>query len=347
MIKNISQKAEENIEKKAENNHQPVLLKEVLEYSKITQNELNSDKKNESESEKESLKIFDGTLGGGGYSSAFLKNNAFNDTFVWACDLDKNALKRSKKRFLQENLATNYQLKQTSFCQYIQEFEDNFFDVIVLDLGYSSNQLEIEEKGFSYLKKDQILDLRFNENEGFAAWQKLQNCENPVFLRDILYRYSGEKLSAKIANSIIEFAKKRENKSIPWKVAEIVEIICEVIPRQFSKKTSSILSRIWQALRIWTNNEFENLEKFLPQAILKLKPNGRLVIVSFHSLEDKLVTNFLRKTAKPLVVDAFGNCEQSFKLITKKAITPSLDEINQNPRSRSAILRCLEKLEEN
>jgi len=315
-----------NVDKKEDfqNVHIPVMLNEVNTFLCEKQGEKNHI-------------IFDGTLGGGGYTEHFLNSGAT----VYACDLDEQAIKRCGTRL--NNFKTQLTLAQANFADYIEQFDDNFFDGIVLDLGYSSNQLELEEKGFSYLKKDQLLDLRFDQTSGKPAWKAIVEMKSDTELRDIFYRYSGEQLSAKFARLVMGYISKRDNQK-PILVGELTDLLVSAIPAKLAKKTAGILSRIWQSLRIWTNKEFDSLEHFLPTAIQKLKPNGRLAIVSFHSLEDKLVTKFFRDLSRPVEIDQFGNTVTHFHLLTKKAATPSQEEIEQNPRSRSALLRCVEKI---
>jgi len=307
------------------NHHTPVLLAEVIQWSTTDGN-------------LKGKKVFDGTLGGGGYTSKFVKNGAW----VWATDLDEAAIARSSQRLEPEFETQTWTLIQANFADGIADFENEFFDTIVLDLGYSSNQLEEDAKGFSYLKAEQNLDLRFDTSAGKPAWQKLNEVKNQPELRDILYRFSGEQLSSKIATALMEYV---SNKGVDevWTVGETVEVIRAVIPVKIARKTNGILSRIWQALRIWVNAEFESLERFLSIAPGKLRPGGRLIIVSFHSLEDKIVTRTFRQLARPIQIDNMGNTEQKFKLLTKKAITPTYDEVQHNPRSRSAMMRVLEK----
>jgi 16S rRNA (cytosine1402-N4)-methyltransferase len=127
-------------------------------------------------------------------------------------------------------------------------------------------------------------------------------------------------------------------------VGEVVDMIRNDLPKKFERKINTVLSRVWQALRVWTNSEFELLEDFLPQAVKRLKIGGRLAVVSFNSLEDKRVAKFMRQLAKPVEVNEFGLKEKSFDLLTPKAIEPDEEEVQKNIRSRSAMLRVIEKL---
>jgi 16S rRNA (cytosine1402-N4)-methyltransferase len=309
--------------KQTENIHIPVLLTPILEIL---------DEKYGKKVHEQN--IFDGTLGGGGYSTEFL-NRGYK---VFASDLDNEAiLKFTSSDINIKNLTT----ANSSFSEYISQFEDNFFTAIVVDLGFSSNQLEYSGRGFSYQKTDEVLDLRYDQKTGTACFKRLQKLQTPDQLWKILFTFSGEKLSRPIAKSIFNLVGKDKSTSIT--VGQMVDAVVEAIPGKFLKNKNAILSRIWQALRIWTNNELEILEQFLHIATSKLKFDGILAVVSFHSLEDKIVTKYMRELSKPIMIDDYGNREQYYKVLTPKAILPSESEIVQNPRSRSAMLRILQK----
>jgi 16S rRNA (cytosine1402-N4)-methyltransferase len=288
--------------------HISVLLEPILEYIKPQD------------------KVFDGTFGGGGYTKAFLQKNCI----CWASDLDETAIDRFDNS---QNLVTFF---NASFDEAIQTFEDNFLDVAVVDLGYSSNQLDFSERGFSYQKLDETLDLRYNQNQNIPCFEKIRKLKNVEDLSKILYNYSGEEFSSRIAKAL--WGKNHTT------VGEFVETIISIIPAKFQKKKNSILSRVWQSLRIWTNSEFEALENFLQISVTKIKVGGLLMVVDFHSLEDKIVTKFMRNLAKPVDIDDFGNKQKKYEFITPKGILPTTLEIENNIRSRSATLRILRKL---
>ncbi len=305
------------------NQHIPVLLEEIKNY---TEKYLFSKKK---------LTVFDGTFGGGGYSSYFLEKGHR----VFACDLDADALK------LGDGLSNQYPQKLTltnkNYLSYITDFKNKNFDIIVLDLGFSSNQLNFSKRGFSYQKDSQKLDLRYDKNDEDLepAYKWIQKISLAEVLAKILFQNSGEPLSTIIANNIF---KEKQNLVT---VEDFKKIIIKSIPFRKLKNKNAILSRIWQAMRIYTNSELEVLKKFLPIAIDKLKKFGLLMIVSFHSLEDKIVTNYMRDIANP-EADVYGVKDYSFKLLTKKVVIPSTEEVLQNPRSRSAMLRVLQKIKD-
>lgn len=306
--------------------------------SKITQ---------ENNTEKTKFTIMDGTLGGFGYVNFLnnlVKENAefgHLELGFWGCDLDDSVVSKAKR-------IENLEAKQSNFADFIAEFEDNFFDGIILDLGFSSNQLESGGRGFSHQKMDETLDLRYDIQSSESASEKLLKIKDSRYLSHILYSLSGEEFSSRIAANIYNLvqilnSQKTKKEKIELKVRQITNCVCEAIPVQFLTKRNQILGRVWQALRIWTNGEFGSLEKFLKIAPTKLKIGGKLIIISFHSLEDKMVANFMRKIERP-TVDIFGKKTQNYKLLTKKSVKPESVEITENPRSRSAILRVLEKL---
>jgi 16S rRNA (cytosine1402-N4)-methyltransferase len=297
------------------NTHIPVLLDPILGFYKLY---------------NQSSIVFDGTFGGGGYSKVLIDNGAT----VHASDLDNNALDRA---FKSDKLI----LKQGNFADLISEFDDSTFDMIVVDLGFSNNQLLIDDKGFSYQKKDQILDLRYDDNVGVSASDFLLRHDYDV-IRRVLFDNSGEQFSNKIATKIVE---KREKKQI-IKVSDLEAWVVEAIPMKFYNKRNQVLSRVWQALRIHINNEFDSLRRFLEVAPQKLKVGGVLCVVNFHSLEDKITTKKFRDLAQFYDLDKYGNKYQNYELLSKKPIVPDESELLANQQSRSATLRVIRKCRE-
>jgi 16S rRNA (cytosine1402-N4)-methyltransferase len=286
--------------------------------------------------------VFEGTLGGGGYTSKLLAQNHI----IYSCDADYDAINTGNQNFQSAISSGQLHLLQGHFIDKIEEFENSYFDYIILDLGYSSNQLEFSQRGFSYQKGDQDLDLRYDYLNDEPAWQKIYDLEEAYQLQKIIYNFSGESFSKIISIAIFELAleTKKSQGQIPLKVSEIVYAVESVLPPKIRHKSKQILSRVWQALRIWTNGELEELEQFLPISLDKLNTGGKLIIVSFHSLEDKLITKFMRQASKPVEIDDFGNKAQYFKLLTKHPIEPTEQEVQANIRSRSGKLRILERL---
>lgn len=304
------------------NYHQPVLIKEIVDFLKTKK--------------ISGRKVFDGTFGGGGYSKAFLNLNLK----VWACDKDFEVVKNQSE-------LTNLELKHASFLNYIRQFPENFFDVVTLDLGYSSNQLHYSQRGFSYQNPKEEFDLRFDKTTGKPCWKLLFEIKSSQELKKIIFKNSGEPLSSRIAMKLFDWVQKTRSlngkKFSPILVEEILKILETAIPAKYYNRRNSILSRFWQSMRIWVNQEFFELENFLPLAVKKLNSGGFLMIVSFHSLEDKIVTSFMRKIAIADELDEYGNTYKKFELLTKKAIKPSENEISSNPQCRSATLRILQK----
>ncbi len=286
--------------------------------------------------------VFEGTFGGGGYTAKFLDQNHK----VFSCDADPSAVQKGQEKFEKEIQGKQLILKQGHFIDRLQDFDNNFFDYIVCDLGYSSNQLEFSGRGFSYQKGEEDLDLRYDFDNDTPAWQKIYELGEAYDLQKIIYTYSGESFSKMISIAIFELAleTKKTRGQVPLKVSEVTTAIETVLPQKVRHKSKQILSRVWQALRIWTNGELQELEEFLPVSLDKLKADGKLIIVSFHSLEDKLITKFMRQASKPINTDDFGNKEQHYKLLTKHPIEPTEQEVKANVRSRSGKLRVLEKI---
>jgi 16S rRNA (cytosine1402-N4)-methyltransferase len=306
-----------------QNTHTPVLISKILEYTQTPG------------------LLADLTFGGGGYTKNFLAQGHK----VLACDKDKQAFEYGKKSFSAQIETAQLKLFHQSFETFIINQKPQSFDYIVADLGFSSNQLEHSNRGFSYLKPNEDLDLRYNTDEGSPTWKAILKLE-PKDLGKKLFRSSGETLSARIANKIWEAnqQRKRDEDKPLIQVKEFLEVIDQAIPKKLYHKRYGIYSRIWQGFRIMNNREFEVLEEMLSESLSRLKPGGKLIIVCFHSLEDKMVTKFMRQAAIPVDIDDYGNKETYYSLLTKKAVTPDESEITENPRSRSATLRLLEKL---
>ena len=320
------------------NCHIPVLLSEVRQalfepYINDNQNAQN-----------QSITIFDGTLGGGGYTTSFLElanSNGINLHQI-SVDLDPTAIERVRAKIVVPS-DCQLDLIQGNFADIIANYEPQSLDGITVDLGFSSNQLAGSNRGFAYLNRDEILDLRYDDSTGLSLSTMLNKTKNWQDLSKIIYEYSGEDLASKIAKKIMDY-KTANHKKDDWTVGELVDVIVSVIPISILKKRNQILSRVWQSLRIWINDEFGSLNRFLPLALEKLKPGGRLAVVCFHSLEDKIVTKYFRGQCKPIVEDSFGNKQYQFKMAISKAITPTEQELTDNPRSRSATLRIIERI---
>lgn len=303
--------------------HEPVLLKESVELLTT----------------KLDGSYFDGTAGFGGHSSEILKRISYKGRLI-ATDKDYNAFIYCKNFFANDS---RFSIYNTSFknidtiskLEFIEKF-----DGIFADLGVSSFQLDNVESGFTF-REDSSLDLRMNKQEGFTASDFL-NQSSQEKIADVLFQYGEEKNSRTIAKKIVEL---RNNEKIESS-KQIVDLIKKITPERFVNKT---LSRVFQALRILVNDELNELKEFLSKSVNLLSDNGRIAIITFHSLEDRIVKDFfkyesLKCVCPPGTPVCICNKKQTLQLITKKPIMPSDDEIKRNKRSRSAKLRVAEKI---
>ena len=302
--------------------HLPVLLKESINFL-ITR--------------KDGI-YFDGTVGFGGHSESILKALDSNGKLI-TTDKDLNAFNYCKNKFIDDK---RFSIYNTSFANIGTiskiEFIENF-DGIFADLGVSSFQLDSVESGFTF-REDAILDLRMKKDEGMPASAVL-NKLSPEEIAEILFKYGEEKNSRRLAKKITEFRDKEPFTS----TLQLRNIIEKNTPERFHGKT---LSRVFQALRIYVNNELDELNTFLDKAVDLLKPGGRIVVLTYHSLEDRIVKEKFKYETLDCVCPAgtpvcICNKEQRLKIITK-SLVPSEDEIKNNKRARSARLRAAERL---
>lgn len=303
--------------------HVPVLLKESIGYLVTKNNGC----------------YFDGTVGFGGHSQEILNRLNIKGKLV-ATDKDQSAFEYCKNRFEHDSRFSVYHTSFTNInsiskIEFIEEF-----DGIFADLGVSSYQLDNAESGFTF-REDALLDLRMNKNEGLSAADVLNNFSQDE-IANILFEYGEEKNSKLIAKKIIEFRQK-EKISHTLQLRKIVE---EITPPRYLTKS---LSRIFQALRIYVNNELDDLKVFLDRSVTLLRTGGRLVFLTYHSLEDRIVKEkFKYETLKCICPPGTPVCicgkVQRLKLITHKPIVPSNEEILSNKRSRSAKLRVAERV---
>jgi len=282
---------------------------------------------------------FDATLGFAGHSSEILKR-LNNDGRLIASDVDTDAFEFSRKKFSKESGVSLYNFN-FSYIDVIAKIESiQNYDGVLADLGVSSFQLDNPESGFTY-RSDAILDLRMDKSKNITA-ADIINTFTEEDLANVFYQYGEEKNSRRISRTIVE---KRAAKKIET-TGQLVSIINEVVPQNFQRKT---LSRIFQALRIYVNDELGNLKLFLENSLNVLKKGGRIVVISYHSLEDRIVKDFFK--AETIVnlspkEDPLGLIKRDvrLKLITKKPLLPSDEEISYNYRARSAKLRAAERI---
>lgn len=273
----------------------------------------------------------DVTYGGGGHSRSIMDKLAGGRLIAFDQDADVQSQLIDDERFT--FVSSNFK-NLGRFLKYHQAYP---VDGILADLGVSSHQFDTPERGFSY-REDGVLDMRMNTQSGKSA-QDIINQYDEKALSDIFYRYGELSDGRTLARRIL---KAREERPIQT-TGQLVDALR---PSLLRGKENKSLSKIFQAIRIEVNQEMAVLESFLIQTLEALKVGGRLVIISYHSLEDRMVKNFMRSgnLEGKVEKDFFGNPQTPFKLITRKAIVPDIEEINNNPRARSAKLRVAEKI---
>jgi len=284
----------------------------------------------------------DGTMGGAGHSSEIVKKLSDKGLLI-GIDRDTEALQASKKR-LEGYKNVRYIHSNFSCIKQILEDEGiSRIDGALIDLGVSSYQLDCAERGFSYME-DAPLDMRMDKTSGFSAYDVVNGYSQPQLTR-IFFDYGEEKFSKKIASLIEE---KRKIKPIETTL-ELVDIIKTAIPERFRQKGSHPAKRVFQAIRIEVNGELEPLKDALSDFFECLSPGGRLCVISFHSLEDRIVKQTFASFAKGCVcpkdfpVCVCGKVPEG-KVITGKPVLPTDEEIEINKRSKSAKLRICEKI---
>ena len=303
--------------------HKPVLYKETIENI----------------IDKRPLIYVDCTLGGGGHTEGILKNST-EDSKVIAIDQDDQAIKFAKKRL--EKYENKLQIFKDNFKNldtviYLGGYEK--VDRILMDIGVSSTQLDDIERGFSY-KYEAKLDMRMNRDLKISAWDVVNKFSEKE-IADIIYKYGEEPKSRKIAKNIVEY---RKNKSIDTTI-ELSNIVIKSIGKSMKKHPSK---RTFQAIRIFVNKELEVLEEAMDKAINLLNDRGKLLIITFHSLEDRMVKEKFRNYENPCICPSdFPVCvcenKSLGKIITKKPIVAKDEELNENNRAHSAKLRIFER----
>jgi len=291
--------------------HQPVLLKEILRY-------LNPGS---------GKNFIDCTFGFGGHTLALLEKNR-PDGKVLGIEQDKEIIGKyqvSSIKFQERLTLVNNNFNNLE--EIVKKYEFNQVDGVLYDLGVSSWHFDQSSRGFSF-QVNEPLDMRCS-GDSLTAEEIINQYKEQELVR-IFKEYGQERFSGRIARVICQERRKHQIRT----TKQLVEIISRIVPKKFQYKRIHFATRIFQALRIAVNDELNNLKESLPQALEILKPKGRLVVISFHSLEDRIVKNFFRESAK----------EGKLEILTKKPIIPSLEEIKLNSRSRSAKLRCAQKI---
>ena len=303
--------------------HKSVLLEECLEYLNI---------------QEESI-IVDCTLGYGGHSSNILKK--IKRGFLFAFDQDEEAINYSRNRL--DKISGNYEIIKSNFENIKKELEKrNIKKVngILYDIGVSSPQLDEDYRGFSF-HKDAKLDMRMDTSKPFSAYELVNNYEYNDLVR-IFVNYGEEKYATSIAKKII---KERETKPIETTL-ELVEIIKSAVPEKY-KREKHPARKVFQAIRIEVNNELGVFEKSLKDALDLIDINGRICVITFHSLEDKICKDIFKSVSEidnnlkklPVIPEEY---QPKYKVIAN--IKPSKEELEINPRARSAKLRVIERV---
>lgn len=293
--------------------HQPVLLKEVIILLNIQPGDT----------------ILDGTVGGGGHLEKICQTVGEKGVVV-GLDQDNTALEKIKNRQLPcERYLINENFRNLD--KVLDELKIPKVDKIIFDLGLSSDQLDKSERGFSFQKNEPLL-MTFKDKltDSDLTAKEIVNNWDESNLADIIFGYGGEKFAREIAKQICEA---RKNKSIET-TYNLIEIIKKAVPQWRQHKKIHFATKTFQVLRIVVNDEMGALKDGLQKGFSRLNPRGRLAVISFHSIEDRIVKNFFKEKEK------IG----AGKIVTKKPMVPTDGERQKNPRSRSAKLRVIEKV---
>lgn len=319
--------------------HTPVMLNQVLEYLDL----------------KPGDNAIDCTMGGMGYSLEILKKIS-PEGHLLSIDLDEMAIKNAKK-ITQKQKITNIKIVHDNFKNLRKIVETKWpkvlaqrFSGIVFDLGLSSAQLEDISRGFSF-KVDSPLKMNFgvaqegNDDFGISNTEDIVNRYSERELLNIIRNYGEEKYASSIVRNIIE---KRKEQRITT-TGQLLDVIAKSVPGSYlHNKKIHFATRTFQAFRIATNHEMDNLRNALSAAVDFLAPNGKVVVISYHSLEDRIVKQFFREEEKQCICPKEApicQCDHSPRLstVTKKVLIPDAEEIKQNPRCRSAKMRVARK----
>lgn len=290
---------------------------------------------------KEDGVYVDCTLGYAGHSSEILKR--IKKGYLFAIDQDKDAIKYSQNKL--SLIGNNFTIIDNNFSNLKNELLERdvkSVDGFLFDLGVSSVQLDEKERGFSY-HQDAKLDMRMNQDGELSAYDVVNDYSEEELVR-IFFEYGEEKYSRSIARNIVKY---RENKKIETTL-ELVDIISGSVPMK-AKREKHPARKVFQAIRIEVNHELDILEGALKDALSMLNIGGRIAVITFHSLEDRIVKNVFREYTKiddrikglPDIPDIYL---PNFELVNKKAIEPSREELEKNNRSRSAKLRIIQRI---
>ncbi len=283
----------------------------------------------------------DCTLGYAGHSSEILKR--VRRGYLFAIDQDKDAIKSSKERL--SKIGDNFTIIKSNFSCLKKELNErniNFVDGFLFDLGVSSVQLDEEKRGFSY-HNDAKLDMRMDQDAKLTAYDVV-NTYSEDKLKEIFYKFGEEKYSSSIAKNIVKY---RQNREI-LTTLELSDIISNSVPMR-ERRDHHPARKVFQAIRIEVNHELDILENSIKDALSMLNVGGRICVITFHSLEDRIVKNVFKEYTEvdPLVKglpDIPKEYLPDYKLVNKNAIVPSLEELEKNNRARSSKLRIIERI---
>jgi 16S rRNA (cytosine1402-N4)-methyltransferase len=302
--------------------HQPVLYNEIIQLLKVHQSGL----------------YIDGTVGAGGHARGILEASS-PDGLLLGFDVDATALQIAQKKL--ESFKGRVFLVHSSFKDLRKQLDVmgwQMVDGILFDLGLSSMQLDMPERGFSF-RSNADIDMRFNQQDFLSAKELVNNLPEKD-LADLLYKFGEERRSRQVAKAIV----KARPIASTLKLAEVI-----ASATRSGRPGMHPATRSFQALRIAVNDELAVLEAALPQAIASLKPEGRLAVIAYHSLEDRVIKHYFRQESKQCIcpperiVCTCGH-QPTVKVITRRPVRPQDEEIGRNPRARSARLRVIEKL---
>ncbi len=309
--------------------HKPVMLKECLEGLNIKADGI----------------YFDGTLGGAGHSVESLKRLSPRGLLI-GVDRDKEALEAAEQKLKNVDTKGRFITIHSNFeniRQILESQKIKALDGVLLDLGVSSHQLDTKARGFHY-QENAPLDMRMDRSESFSA-KELLNTWPKERIAEIIREYGEEKWADRIAEFICNARKKTEIIT----TSQLVDIIMAAVPAKARRKGPHPAKRTFQAIRIAVNGELKALKNVLPEAFDLLNTGGRMCVITFHSLEDRIVKQFIRERSgrckcPPGLPKCVCNAVRELKQVTSKPITPSADELKQNHRARRAKLRVIEKL---
>ncbi len=307
--------------------HKSVLLKETIEGLNVREGKI----------------YLDGTLGGAGHSYEILKKLHGSGLLI-GIDQDQEALKAARERLSEFKNVEYFNLNYIDFEKALDELGIEKIDGVLLDIGVSSYQFDNPERGFSY-RFDAPLDMRMDKSLEISA-KDIVNTYSEDEITEIIREYGEEKWASRISKFIVQ---ERKNKKIDT-TFELVEIIKNAIPAGARRNGPHPAKRTFQALRIEVNKELDVLKNSIDKFVHRLNPGGRIAIITFHSLEDRIVKNSFKYLEKDCICPPTSpictcNKKREIKIITRKPITASEEELKENNRSHSAKLRIAEKLE--